>query len=42
MRTFRPFQDQPLSELVEPCKEGLSLDKSSLGRDRSRTAGFAP
>src|SRR6516165_9702087 len=31
-----------LSELVEPCTGRGSLDKSSLGRDRGRTAGFAP
>ena len=42
IRTFRPSQDQCLSELVEPCAERRSLDKSSLGRDRGRTAGFAP
>jgi len=42
IRTFRPSPDQCLSELVEPCAEGRSLDKSSLGRDCGRTAGFAP
>src|SRR6516164_5334812 len=42
IRTFRPSQDHCFSELVEPCAGRRSLDKSSLGRDRGRTAGFAP
>ena len=40
IRTFRPSQDHCFSELVEPCAGRRSLDNSSLGRDRGRTAGL--